>query len=359
MVDFLRNGTPIFDRLQGKKSGCNSPTATTIGDTMASKKTQQANDKTTAYHLEKMTQAGVKATPKNIAVYLVDYAKSGQISKRSWHKLRFQFLEQQTRQGYETKFLDWEYLKKDLEEVDWKKPRGGNRKAVKKDVFGAYKQSLAERYSSGVGWAYWVVCGATGCRPAEVLNIETASDGSVSILGKKKNKQHKSGLDRVLRITNPDKFAEVRKALELLKGVDMTPEAIQAKAQQEIFNTNPTNAPKLSLKSLRHQMGTDLKAAGWSPVAIASVLGHRATRTQEHYGRTYGQSMTEPEIEVVQAIQSINDNIRTNPYDPKNFTKLSNEAEALAQDIQDRLPDRMKNVLDSGRSKPTTKFKQQ
>jgi integrase len=322
---------------------------------MASKKTQQANDKTTKYHLGKMSQAGLKATPKNIAGYLTDYAKSGNISKRSWHKLRFQFLEQQTRQGYETKFLDWENLKKDLEEVDWKKPRGGNRKAVKKDVFGAYKQSLAERYSSGVGWAYWVVCGATGCRPAEVLNIDTASDGSVMIAGKKKNKQHQSGLDRLLKITNPEKFAEVQKALALLKAVDMPAEAIQAKAQQEIFHTKITDAPKLSLKSLRHQMGTDLKAAGWSPVAIASVLGHRATRTQEHYGRTYGQSMTEPEIEVVQTYQTIKDNIRENPFDPKINAKLGNEAEAMAQDIKDKLADRMKTVMTSGRSKPTTK----
>lgn len=325
---------------------------------MANKTTQQANDKTTAYHLGKMQQIGLKATPKNIAAYLVEVAKSGEMSKRSWHKLRFQFLEQQNRHGYETKFLDWEKIKNDVEGVEWKKPRGGNRKEVKKTTFEAYKECLAGRYGSGVGWAYWVVCGATGCRPAEVLNIETAGTNEIAIYGAKKNKKHKSGLDRFLKLKNPTQFEEVKKALALLKEVNMTPAAIQAKAQQEVFNVcKADNLPKLTLKSLRHQMGTDLKAAGCSPVVIASILGHRATRTQEHYGRTYGNSMTEPQIEVVAVGNDIKDNIRQNPYDPKIKNSTENDGGSggdIAEKVRSGLLERMNKVMEQGRANNTT-----
>lgn len=295
---------------------------------MANEKTQQANDKTAAYHFAKMAVNGKKPTAKNIADYLVEYAKNGEISKRSWHKLRFQILEQQNRNGFDTKFLDWEAMKSRVDGVEFKKIKKNNRKIMSASASKSYKEALASNFPDGVGWAYWVVCEATGCRPSEVFDIETSSDGHCSVYGRKKNKAHKSGLDRVLKIKDPVKAAEVVKALELLKSSGYDAKQAMARAQQSIIKVSSSvDAPKFSLRSLRHMKATEMKRAGWTPVQIASVLGHQATKTQEHYGRTYGNSMVDPGLEVVLTSKTIRENHNTNPNPyAKVVESVSNEA---------------------------------
>jgi len=308
---------------------------------MANEKTQQANDKTAAYHFQRMSINGKKPTAKNIADYLVEYAKSGEISKRSWHKLRFQILEQQNRQGYETKFLDWEALKSRVDGVEWKDPpRRNNRKIMAPAAVKSYKEALASNFPDGVGWAYWVVCEHTGCRPSEVFDIDFASDGHCSIYGRKKSKAHKSGLDRILKIKDPAKIAEVSKALELLKASGYDAEQAQARAQQSVIKAaSLVDAPAFSLKSLRHLKTTEMKRAGWSPVQIASVLGHRATKTQAHYGRTYGDSMVDPGLEVVQTLQTIRENHHTdpNPYAKDSLKVVESVSSEAVEAVLERL----------------------
>lgn len=314
---------------------------------MANEKTQQANDKTADYHFRRMAINGKKPTAKNIADYLVERAKSGEMSKRSWHKLRFQILEQQHRQGYETKFLDWEALKSRVDGVEFKEIKKNNRKIMAPAAVKSYKEALASNFPDGVGWAYWVVCEHTGCRPSEVFDIDFASDGHCSIYGRKKSKAHKSGLDRILKIKDPVKAAEVSKALELLKASGYDAAQAQARAQQSVIKAaSLVDAPKFSLKSLRHLKATEMKRAGWSPVQIASILGHRATKTQAHYGRTYGNSMIDPGLEVVQTLQTIRENHHTdpNPYAKdslKVVESVSNEAaEALIERLEQSKPSR-------------------
>jgi len=279
---------------------------------MANEKTQQANEQTVKYHIARMAPKSPSA--KNIADYLVEYAKTGKISKRSWHKLRFQFLEQQNRNGFDTKFLDWEAMKSRVDGVEFKKIKKNNRKIMSASASKSYKEALASNFPDGVGWAYWVVCEATGCRPSEVFDIDATADGHCSVYGRKKNKAHKSGLDRVLKIKDPVKAAEVVKALELLKSSGYEPAQAMARAQQSIIKVaSSVDAPKFSLRSLRHMKATEMKRAGWSPVQIASVLGHQATKTQEHYGRTYGNSEVEPGLEIVLTSKTIRENHNTNP----------------------------------------------
>lgn len=295
-----------------------------MGHSESNKATQEANDKVMKYHIDRMAELGLKPNPTNIAKYLLDYAKSGEITKASWHKLRFQVLEQQRRNGYDTRPLDYENLKKTLEEVDWKtKPRNPRGK-VKEEALGTFKARLLDLYPDGVAYAFLTVCELTGCRPSEVLQIETAGNNEAYIVGKKKNKKHKSGLDRNLKLKNLDDYQTLKRQLEFLKnytkkGKALTPATLIKKAQNDIYNFSEINPklPKITLKTMRHKMASDLKTARCKPTEIAAVLGHRSTTTQQHYGRKYKRSGVAP-VEA-EPLSTIRTNEKSNPYTNENI----------------------------------------
>lgn len=304
----------------------------------SNKATQLANDKVMIYHLGRMSDLGLKPNPTNIAKYLIDYAKSGEITKASWHKLRFQVLEQQRRNGYDTSPLDNEKIKPFLEGVEWKKPRKNNRSGAKEEHFTDFKNRILNNRPDGVAYAFLMVCKLTGCRPSEVLNIQTAGTNEVLIFGKKVNKKHKSGLDRNLHLKNPADKEEVARLVRFLNeytqdGKTLTPAQLQKKAQNDISSLNNAYGLKqrITLKSLRHQMASDLKTAKAPARHIAAVLGHQSTATQAHYGRRYKKSAIDP-IEAVDT-QEIRDKGKTNPYAEKPVVDVKKGVEGVLENI--------------------------
>lgn len=77
------------------------------------------------------------------------------------------------------------------------------------------------------------------------------------------------------------------------------------------------NHSGFSLYTLRHRVASELKKSGFDEVTIAGFLGHRTTRSQEHYGyaRSGGKGL---EVESVEFSNSIKEN-------KKQFVKAKTE----------------------------------
>jgi integrase len=126
----------------------------------------------------------------------------------------------------------------------------------------------------------------TGCRPAEMTGIRRVAEDQVFVPGAKKSKGER-GLDRIITLSK-DKCDVIETAVGALYHMDedhsKAVHQVQSRLDRLTLKLWPRRKARPTLYTLRHQMGSDLKASGLSRVEIAYVMGHQSTESVEVYG---------------------------------------------------------------------------
>lgn len=122
-----------------------------------------------------------------------------------------------------------------------------------------------------------------GCRPGEMPSIKRINKRVFFIEGIKKDEFGGKGLDRSIEVDDESLANTLAECLENLKGVSMS------KVRDNFRYLMKKNFPSLkgklpTLYTLRHMLGSNLKASGLSREEQAYIMGHQSTRTMEHYG---------------------------------------------------------------------------
>lgn len=203
------------------------------------------------------------------------------------------------------------------------KPKRQHVKKVSKieasKLFGAAEAKKDYALSSAIKIAY-----VTGCRPDEMETIKILGNNMIFIEGSKKTygvDGQRRGLDRVIKL--PPEFHNGMKTwlhhlLSLDPGEGGRMNKIQCRLKTLTKNTFPRRKHQITLKSFRHQKGSDLKASGMSRVEIAYLMGHMSTKSVEVYGsrRSGGRLPVpiEPGISIDEMKSLIEENHKPNPF---------------------------------------------
>lgn len=122
-----------------------------------------------------------------------------------------------------------------------------------------------------------------GVRPCEMRTI-TVQGNQVSIIGGKKSAPLHRGADRELTIDTPYVLNAVKVAAQVMSQCERTNTAIRDRLRKECRALWPRRTKHPTLKSFRHQMGSNLKASGESDETVAYIMGHQSTESVSVYG---------------------------------------------------------------------------
>ena len=122
-----------------------------------------------------------------------------------------------------------------------------------------------------------------GVRPSEMETIEVVGD-HFKITGAKKDEQGVRGADRTLTLPNKDDFTLAAQAVAIYQEHHRSQSAIRDVLRENCRQLWPRRKLQPTLKSLRHQLGANLKASGLEPKMMAYIMGHQSTRSIERYG---------------------------------------------------------------------------
>lgn len=113
----------------------------------------------------------------------------------------------------------------------------------------------------------------------------TVVDSYVHTIGGKKNATLNRGADRSLIIDSPKVLHIVKRAAPWMSNCPRTNTAIRDRLRKEYRTLWPWRKKRPTLKSFRHQAGSNLKASGESPEIIAYIMGHQSTGSISIYGK--------------------------------------------------------------------------
>lgn len=131
-----------------------------------------------------------------------------------------------------------------------------------------------------------------GLRPCEMRTITVTSD-HVDIIGGKKNESLERGADRTLVIEHPEMLKAITEAAQWMSNCPRTNSAIRDRLRKECRTLWPRRKQHPTLKSFRHQLGSNLKASGESDESLAYIMGHQSTDSINAYGdRRFGAGRT-------------------------------------------------------------------
>jgi integrase len=163
-------------------------------------------------------------------------------------------------------------------------------KRVKKIVDADYSKILSKLKEDDIELkAAITIAELTGCRPAEMLNIEIELPYEILIRGAKKTENNDRGLDRKLTLHYHHAF-EISQAVSVLKkgATDDYKTDIMHRIQRRLDTLTksvfPRRKAQITLYSFRHQLGSNLKASGLDRVQIAYIMGHQSTKSVSVYG---------------------------------------------------------------------------
>lgn len=122
-----------------------------------------------------------------------------------------------------------------------------------------------------------------GVRPCEMRTI-TVQGNQVSIIGGKKSAPLHRGADRTLTIETPYVLKSITVAAQWMSECKRTNTAIRDRLRKECRALWPRRTKHPTLKSFRHQMGSNLKASGESDETVAYIMGHQSTESVSVYG---------------------------------------------------------------------------
>lgn len=122
-----------------------------------------------------------------------------------------------------------------------------------------------------------------GVRPCEMRTITITGD-HVEIIGGKKSESLDRGEDRTLVIENPEVLKAIAEAAQWMSNCPRTNSAIRDSLRKECRTLWPRRKRHPTLKSFRHQLGSNLKASGESDESLAYIMGHQSTDSINVYG---------------------------------------------------------------------------
>lgn len=122
-----------------------------------------------------------------------------------------------------------------------------------------------------------------GVRPCEMRTITIMGD-HVEIIGGKKSESLDRGEDRTLVIENPEVLKAITEAAQWMNDCPRTNSAIRDRLRKECRTLWPRRKRHPTLKSFRHQLGSNLKASGESDESLAYIMGHQSTDSISVYG---------------------------------------------------------------------------
>ncbi|WP_022964264.1 site-specific integrase [Halopseudomonas pelagia] len=132
-------------------------------------------------------------------------------------------------------------------------------------------------------WAALTLIKFTGARPVELRNL-TVKDGIIVILGAKKSHAGTRGADRLLAVEDPGSLSIIETCLMILNESGKTMDAIRHRLRDEGVKLWPRRSATPTLYSMRHQVGSNLKASGQDARAVAYIMGHQSTTSVSVYG---------------------------------------------------------------------------
>tara|TARA_R110000868_G_scaffold188512_1_gene431243 strand:+ start:3380 stop:4324 length:945 start_codon:yes stop_codon:yes gene_type:complete len=163
-----------------------------------------------------------------------------------------------------------------------RKPKPSKVRAVSHADFKAlYKHLKNQGYIDEAASLMLAYC--LGVRSCEMRTI-TVVNNHVHIIGGKKNAALNRGADRSLIIDSPKVLRLVRQAASWMSNCPRTNTAIRDRLRKECRTLWPRRKQHPTLKSFRHQVGSNLKASGESAEAIAYIMGHQSTGSISIYG---------------------------------------------------------------------------
>lgn len=240
----------------------------------------QASYRKLAANFYKTRLGGEAPTPKRIADSLK--AAGSEYRPAYWRRLRNALAFDQQEKGFKDAATRINATKNPItregstEDVPAKQPRA-KRIAIEDEnkLLGHFEKS-EDRES----YAAVVVARFTGARPAEFASITVDGD-TVTITGAKKSHDGTRGADRVI-VLGKGKGEYIEAALQNLRGANLG--AVQDRIRAAGKRLWPQRKAVPSLYSWRHQMGSELKAAGLDRKEVAYVMGHQSTESVERYG---------------------------------------------------------------------------
>lgn len=133
---------------------------------------------------------------------------------------------------------------------------------------------------NSLAYAVLILGFRTGMRPIEMTNVQATDRGTIFITGAKK--RHDRGLDREILFSHDRWSRWVKWAIE--QTYNRPVKELQNAFASLVDRTFPVRRNKPTIYSMRHQMGSDLKASGLDRKAIAYLMGHRVTASVDKYG---------------------------------------------------------------------------
>ena len=122
-----------------------------------------------------------------------------------------------------------------------------------------------------------------GVRPSEMHSIRVVGE-EFHITGAKKDDRGTRGADRTLKLPCQEDFELAAGAVYVYQNTHRSLAAIRNTLREQCRQLWPRRKVQPTLKSLRHQMGLNLKASGITPKLMAYIMGHQSTRSIERYG---------------------------------------------------------------------------
>jgi hypothetical protein len=122
-----------------------------------------------------------------------------------------------------------------------------------------------------------------GVRPCEMRTITVTGD-QVDIIGGKKAEKLERGADRTLVIEHPEMLKAITEAAKWMSNCPRTNSAIRDRLRKECRTLWPRRKQHPTLKSFRHQLGSNLKASGENDESLAYIMGHQSTDSINVYG---------------------------------------------------------------------------
>lgn len=126
-----------------------------------------------------------------------------------------------------------------------------------------------------------------GLRPAEMpfVAVELTESGCTARIPRAKQRGDRSLDESVVHLSlPPDKAREIAQAAATMRGATMRP--IQYAIRRAAKDLWPTRKTVPSLLTLRHQLGSNLKASGMDRREAAAIFGHKSQDSLHSYGRS-------------------------------------------------------------------------
>lgn len=173
----------------------------------------------------------------------------------------------------------------------------------------------------------------TGARPAEIASMKFSPEFlSVSITGAKKTEDGSRGLDRA-QLFEKDVFDKIKTAHEIWSSYKYAlPNHTNEQAMKLLQNQLavltkkiwPKRKRRITLKSYRHQLGSNLKASGRDRIEIAAIMGHQSVDSVTAYGNARS-STREPSIRVSHSSLAGVRKVEQKPCRPEQKRKTDNQ----------------------------------